>query len=58
MLAVFAKMERAVIGKRIKRVFDKRRAEGQYIGGTPHRTKKPHRIADFNYYYRRKHSET
>ena len=35
MLAVFAKMERALIGKRIKRVFDSRRSQGQYIGGSP-----------------------
>ena len=35
MINVFAKMERALIGKRIKRVFDERRSKGQYIGGTP-----------------------
>lgn len=35
MLNVFAKMERRLTGKRIKRVFDERRAKGQYIGGTP-----------------------
>ena len=35
MINVFAKLERAMIGKRIKRVFDERRSKGQYIGGTP-----------------------
>lgn len=35
MMAVFAKMERKLIGRRIKRVFDERKRKGQYIGGTP-----------------------
>lgn len=35
MIATFAKLERRMIGKRIKRVFDDRRSKGQYIGGTP-----------------------
>jgi len=35
MINVFAKMERKLIGRRIKRVFDERKRKGQYIGGTP-----------------------
>lgn len=35
MMAVFSKLERKLIGRRIKRVFDQRKQKGQYIGGTP-----------------------
>lgn len=35
MINVFAKLERKLIGRRIKRVFDERKNKGQYIGGTP-----------------------
>ncbi len=44
MMAVFSKLERKLIGRRIKRVFDQRKQKGQYFGGTPigYRSKNGH----------------